>query len=132
MSKLRIIILVVNIVLLLGMLIAIMTQAGDNKLAWVFFPWFAWPYLFALPAWWYGTSTFAQLMTLGFIIVCATIQGLAYGEAFIWHFDAQSAFGWFISPLYCVLAVVFLIPSYLQRRKQITMIIKKDDASSHS
>ncbi len=116
MSMLRLITILVNVLLLFGMAVAIMSQAGDSKLAWILLPWFAWPYILAFPAWWHGKKLVSQIMTLIFIVVCAVIQGLAYGKAFIWHLDSQSAYGWFISPLYCLPMVVFLIPHYLERR----------------
>ncbi len=117
MKKLRVYIIIVDVVLIMGMALAILAQSAGNVFALAFLPWLAWPYLIAIQVWWSSKTQVGHLCLALFIALCALIQASVYFKVFIWHVDAQSTFNWFLSPLYCVVGTVLLIPYVIERRK---------------
>jgi heme/copper-type cytochrome/quinol oxidase subunit 4 len=117
MNKLRVYIIIADVVLIVGMTLAILVQSAGNLFALAFLPWLAWPYLIAIQVWWSSKTRVGHMCLALFIALCAVIQASVYLKVFIWHVDAQSTFNWFLSPLYCVVATVLLIPYVLDRRK---------------
>ncbi len=117
MNKLRTFIIIADVVLLLGIALAIMVQSAGNVFALAFLPWLAWPFLIAIQVWWSSKTQVGHICLALFIALCAVIQACVYFKVFIWHVDAQSTFNWFLSPLYCVVVSLLLIPYVIDRRK---------------
>jgi hypothetical protein len=117
MTKFRIIVLILDVVLIIGIAVVLLAPAQQAAFTFLFLPWFMWPYMIALPAWWYGRSLFAMIMTSIFIGISALWQGYVYISVFWGAVDAQSAIGWLMSPLYLIPAIILLIPSFLAARQ---------------
>jgi len=117
MNKLRIFTIIADVLLIIGMGLAIAVQSAGNLLALAFLPWLAWPYLMAIQVWWTSKMKMTQISLALFIAICAIIQASIYFQVFVWHVDTQSTFSWFLSPMYCLFATVLLIPYVIERRK---------------